>query len=297
MLIRGWFHETQDRGDFCGRYCRLQPTGCRGRRGNAAASRLLSAGDGRLHRQRRRTHFNTAGDAVLAEFPSAVEAVRCAIEIQESLRTRNMAYPPSRQMSLSDRHHHRRCRRARRGPAGRRRQHRGAPGRPRRNWRHLHLARGASAGRQQAVGAVRRYGRAGSEEHPNPVHAYMVAMRREDGTYATPQIKKRQGFAAAKLDVAADGDGGTLAAIGVGGFCISPSWRTCRRYTRRRSPAAVEQPSTCTVSGSAKRRRDSRPFRANAAAPPASAAPSRPRHQQHRLLYRPPSSPAPGWHR
>src|SRR5271168_665223 len=44
--------------------------------------------------------FNTAGDAVLAEFSSAVEAVRCAIDIQESLRTRNMAYPSSRQMSF-----------------------------------------------------------------------------------------------------------------------------------------------------------------------------------------------------
>lgn len=42
--------------------------------------------------------FNTAGDAVMCEFSSAVEAVRCAVDIQESLRTRNRAYPPSRQM-------------------------------------------------------------------------------------------------------------------------------------------------------------------------------------------------------
>ena len=53
---------------------------------------FIAKGGGRI--------FNTAGDAVLAEFPSAVEAVRCAIDIQESLRTRNMAYPPSRQMSF-----------------------------------------------------------------------------------------------------------------------------------------------------------------------------------------------------
>ena len=44
--------------------------------------------------------FNTAGDAILAEFSSTVEAVRCAIDVQESLRTRNLAYPPSRQMAF-----------------------------------------------------------------------------------------------------------------------------------------------------------------------------------------------------
>jgi class 3 adenylate cyclase len=44
--------------------------------------------------------FSTAGDAVLAEFLSAVEAVRCAIDVQESIRTRNLAYPPSRQMNF-----------------------------------------------------------------------------------------------------------------------------------------------------------------------------------------------------
>lgn len=34
---------------------------------------------------------NTAGDSVLAEFESAVEAVRCAVEIQDALKTRNDA--------------------------------------------------------------------------------------------------------------------------------------------------------------------------------------------------------------
>jgi len=48
-----------------------------------------------LHRGR---VFNTAGDAILAEFGSAVEAVRCATEIQAALRTRNDQLPASRQV-------------------------------------------------------------------------------------------------------------------------------------------------------------------------------------------------------
>ncbi|HVG50052.1 MAG TPA: adenylate/guanylate cyclase domain-containing protein [Xanthobacteraceae bacterium] len=58
----------------------------------AVIDEFIAASSGRI--------FNTAGDAVLAEFSSAVEAVRCAIDIQESLRTRNRAYPPSRQMNF-----------------------------------------------------------------------------------------------------------------------------------------------------------------------------------------------------
>ena len=51
---------------------------------------LLKAHRGRV--------FNTAGDAILAEFPSAVEAVRCATEIQTALRTRNEHLTPERRM-------------------------------------------------------------------------------------------------------------------------------------------------------------------------------------------------------
>lgn len=43
--------------------------------------------------------FKTAGDSVLAEFPSAVDALRTAVNVQESLRVRNQAFPASRQMA------------------------------------------------------------------------------------------------------------------------------------------------------------------------------------------------------
>ena len=55
--------------------------------------------------------------------------------------------------------------RARRRSARRRRQHRRKARGAGRSRRHLRFTRGARAGRQQAVGAVRRYRRAGGEEY------------------------------------------------------------------------------------------------------------------------------------
>ena len=51
---------------------------------------LVGKHDGRV--------FSTAGDAFLAEFGSAVEAVRCAISIQEDLAARNSQLSSDRQM-------------------------------------------------------------------------------------------------------------------------------------------------------------------------------------------------------
>jgi class 3 adenylate cyclase len=52
----------------------------------AVVDSIIDLHDGRV--------VNTAGDSVLAEFTSPVEAVRAAIESQEALKTRNESLPP-----------------------------------------------------------------------------------------------------------------------------------------------------------------------------------------------------------
>ena len=141
--------------------------------------------------------FNTAGDAVLAEFPSAVEAVRCAIDIQESLRTRNMAYPPSRQMSfrigitIGD-------------VVERDGDLLGDGVNIAARLEGLAEVGGICVSRavheQVANKLSVQFADIGAQEVkniPTPVHAYMVAMRREDGTLSTPQFKKPASKAAA----------------------------------------------------------------------------------------------------
>jgi adenylate cyclase len=68
---------------------------------------------------------------------------------------------------------------------------------------------------------------------PTPVHAYMVAMRREDGTYATPQTKKKlQSAASPNWAWPLAATVVSLVAIGVGGFLY---------FTKLEMPAAQEQ--------------------------------------------------------
>ena len=54
--------------------------------------RIIARHEGRI--------FNTAGDSVLAEFDSAVEAVRCAITIQDEVRVRNAQIAEERRMEF-----------------------------------------------------------------------------------------------------------------------------------------------------------------------------------------------------
>jgi class 3 adenylate cyclase len=43
---------------------------------------------------------NSAGDSVLAEFASVVNAVQCAVEIRRALKTENAELPPRRRMEF-----------------------------------------------------------------------------------------------------------------------------------------------------------------------------------------------------
>jgi adenylate cyclase len=58
----------------------------------AAIARIVELRQGRV--------VNTPGDAVLAEFPSAVDAVQSAVEIQRELRSCNAERPPERRMAF-----------------------------------------------------------------------------------------------------------------------------------------------------------------------------------------------------
>jgi len=187
--------------------------------------------------------FNTAGDAVLAEFSSAVEAVRCAIDIQESLRTRNMAYPPSRHMSfrigitIGD-------------VVERDGDLLGDGVNIAARLEGLAEVGGICISRavheQVANKLSVQFADIGAQEVkniPNPVHAFMVSMKREDGTYAPPPQPKKPApptsgapnwlWPAVVLVVC-------LSAIGVGGFLYFTKLEIAENSKAASAPAVSE---------------------------------------------------------
>ncbi len=54
-----------------------------------------------LIEQHRGRFVNSAGDSVLAEFASVVNAVQCAVEIQAALMAENAKLPPERRMEFA----------------------------------------------------------------------------------------------------------------------------------------------------------------------------------------------------
>ena len=61
------------------------------RRYRAAMATLIERHDGRI--------INTWGDAVIAEFPSVVEAVQCAVETQQEISGYNGGLPEPQRMN------------------------------------------------------------------------------------------------------------------------------------------------------------------------------------------------------
>lgn len=58
---------------------------------------VRSAFEGEIHKYQGRI-FNTAGDAIRAELPSAIDAVRCAVALQERAATLEEAVPPGQKI-------------------------------------------------------------------------------------------------------------------------------------------------------------------------------------------------------
>jgi hypothetical protein len=199
--------------------------------------------------------------------------VRCAIDIQESLRTRNMAYPPSRQMSfrigitIGD-------------VVERDGDLLGDGVNIAARLEGLAEVGGICVSRavheQVANKLSVQFADIGAQEVkniPTPVHAYMVAMRREDGTYSTPQVKKKPVVPAqpnwmwpAAVAVVC------VAAIGVGGFLY---------FNRVEKPGVAKVASNTTPTPATAERAPTPPAApaSVAAAPPAApktAAPAPP---------------------
>ena len=115
------------------------------------------------------------GDGSLVEFRSVVDAVRCAIEVQNGLIERNAGLPPERRIEfrvgihLGDV-----VEESRRRSDGRRRQHRRATGRDRQARRDLSFRGRLSPGERQARPGGHRSRPDAAQEHRKPIRVYSL---------------------------------------------------------------------------------------------------------------------------
>ena len=173
-------YPAQARGDPRSRRGWIQPADGRRRGGTLAALRSyreqliepeVAAHSGRI--------VKLMGDGALVEFASVVDAVACAVEIQQhdggaqrrSCRRTPHRFPHRHQCR---RHHHRRRRHLRR-----RRQRRGAAGSAGRTRRHLHFEVGARAGAAtRSESASPTSASSTLKNIARPVRVYCVMLRR-----------------------------------------------------------------------------------------------------------------------
>ena len=141
----------------------------------------------------------TAGDSVLAEFGSPVEAVRCAVEIQDALRTRNDSLPEERRLpfrvgvNLGD------VMIKGNDLLGDGVNVAGAPGGHRRAGRYLHLGQRVRPDPRQARPGLPRHRRAEPEEHRAPDPGLpRRARRRRCAAASVRKARRRTGAGAAR---------------------------------------------------------------------------------------------------
>ena len=128
----------------------------------------------------------TTGDGLLVEFASVVDAVRCAVEVQQAMAERNAGVAARPAHRAAHRHQSRRRDRRGRRPLWRRRQCRRAAGSPGRARRDLHLRRRLST--RCATSSTLGFEDLGEQQLKNiarPVRVYRVRSERDRASRAT----------------------------------------------------------------------------------------------------------------
>ena len=134
------------------------------------------------------------GDGSIIEFRSVVDAVHCAIEVQNGMVERNAGLPPESRIEFRDRHPSWRRRRGKRWRSyGRRRQHRSAARRDLRAGRSVLVRRRLSTSQVAARTSSYRPWATDLKNIAEPVRAYLLRQRRACDAKTAPLATRTRG--------------------------------------------------------------------------------------------------------